>query len=307
MPTLLDDLPAIEEREPELTVLSYGGGQDSDAIKLKLAYDDGFRRRYAPRRLLMLMSDTGDEHAETLAHLEYTKEFCRRHAIEFHHITPDLGFHRASWQSLAAFYRRTETCGMNAGRKSCTENLKLAPLYNFLERWIAENYGTPFGKKIAFHRFSDRHGPVRMLIGIAKGEEKRVAKPRAIPRWRRASIEQRYPLIEIGYDRALCQQFIRSLGEPVPLPSNCMRCPWLSMVELLWLARFRRWAFDEWVEMERAKLRKFAHHGTKNYGVFKGRTLAETLALAEAKYGHMTDRELHLHKMSHGHCVRSAY
>lgn len=186
-PTLLDDLPTPEEREPELTVLSYGGGQDSDAIKLKLAYDDCFRRKYAPRRLLVLMSDTGDEHEETLVHVEYTKDFCRRHGIEFHHITPDLGFHSRGWQSLPEFYRRTETCGMNAGRKACTHQLKIRPLYNFLEGWIATEYGTPHGRKTAFHRFRDRYGPVRMLIGIAKGEEHRLAKSGTIPLWRRAS------------------------------------------------------------------------------------------------------------------------
>lgn len=85
-----------------------------------------------------------------------------------------------------------------------------------------------------------------------------------------------------------------------------MRCPYLSKIELLWLARSRPEIYAECVEMERAKLRKFAHLGVKNYGVFKRRTLLEVLASAEAKYGHMTNCELYHYKMSHGHsCPRA--
>lgn len=207
-----------------LTILSYGIGQDSTAILYKLAFDKEFRRKYAPGRLLVVTAATGDEHPHTNQYLWHVMSFCRKEKIEFVHITADLGYHSRSWQSLRAFYRLKSCVGSKAYPKTCTDRLKIKPIYSFLEDWLGREFGVMTGKKKGFRNFAARFGKIRVLVGISKNEEKRVASVSEIQRWKRESIETSYPLIEEGMDRQDCQQYIRSVGQPVPWPSNCMLC-----------------------------------------------------------------------------------
>lgn len=294
---------------PELTVLSFGAGQDSTALLYLYAFDHRrFRTRYAPKRFLVLMADTGDEHAETYAHVEDTTAFCRERGIEFHHIALGMGYHPRLWaRGLRAFYREKQTVGSKAFRKWCTANLKLVALYGFLEHWIGREYRLATGHKHGLYAFARRYGKLRMLLGIAKGEERRVSAGAGDAPWMRDCVERVYPLIDLGMDRARCQAFIGALGLPVPVPSNCLLCPYRSELELLWLHRFHPTDYEEWVELEAAKLRRFAARGDRNLGVFGRRPLPEVLKGAIEKYGHLTDAELEQHRMSHGHCVASKY
>ena len=299
----MDLLRSVERPQgPALTVVSDGGGQDSWAILCKLAYDEGFRRRHAPGRLLVVQSDPGDEDPETYAHVAYTRGFCARFGFEYHFLTADLGYHRGDWTSLTHFYRTHSAIGSVAYPKTCSDQLKIKPFYRFLEAWLGEEYGVEVGRKRGFYQFAERYGPARVLLGIARGEERRVADPDQDEPWMRATIERAYPLIEEGMDRMACQEYARSVGEPVPPPSMCLRCHWRTPVELLWLWRFRTEAFCEWVEMEQAKLLRFAHLGERNLGVYGKNTLMEVLSDAIRRYGHLTDEELHAYRMSHGHC-----
>lgn len=294
-------------KKTELTVLSFGAGQDSTALLYAYASDEGFRVRFAPGRFLVVFSDTGDEHPATYQHLQYVERFCREHGIEFVHLKPEMGFHSPLWRDLRSFYRRTGTCGSKAYRKSCTDNLKLKPIYRFLETYLGEHYGVPVGRKRGFYEFARRFGPVRMLIGLAAGEESRVAGSDPHP-WRAKTVEKVYPLIELGWDRAACQAFIRKAGHPVPPPSNCMLCPYLSLQELLWLERFYPDDYREWVEIEVMKFQKFSHlPAEKNLGVWGRKLLPAKLEEAKRLYGHLSDADLHEWKFSHGHCVGSRY
>lgn len=98
-----------------LTVLSFGGGQDSTAILIRLALDPEFRARYAPGRLLAAMSDTGNEHPETYSHIEWARGFCESHGIEFRFITAADGYHSQAWRDLKSAYRRYSSCGSKSG------------------------------------------------------------------------------------------------------------------------------------------------------------------------------------------------
>jgi hypothetical protein len=296
-------------RAPELTVLSFGAGQDSTTLLHLYAVDHpGFRARYAPKRFLVLMADTGDEHPETVAHVADTAALCRARGIEFHHIALGLGYHPRLWaRGLRAFYRDKQTVGCKAFQKWCTDNLKLVPLYRFLDQWVGREYRLAAGNKRGLYAFARRYGPIRMLLGIATGEERRVASGTNDTPWMRDCIERSYPLIDLGMDRAACQRYIRALGLPVPVPSNCMLCPYRSEIELLWLHRFHPADYQEWVELEAAKLRRFAERPGKNLGVFGKRSLPEVLKDAIEKYGHLSDAQLDEHRMSHGHCVTSKY
>jgi hypothetical protein len=293
-----------------VTVLSFGGGQDSHALLYMLLYDAEFRAHCAPGRLVVVISDTGDEHPETYRHVRLAQDLCKARGVEFVHITSDQGFHPRTWPSLRGHYRATSTVGSKAYPKTCTSNLKIVPIYKWMEAWLATNYGVKTGRRRGFYEFAEKHGPIRVLLGIAAGEEKRVSRDLAKePKWMRATIEKVYPLIDLGMDRQACQDYIRGLGHEVPPPSNCMLCPFMSEIELLWLFRHHPADYLDWVNIEQQKLTKWAHliPADQNFGVWGRKTLPTKLAEATARYGHMTNAELTDYKMSHGHCVQSKY
>ncbi len=293
----------------ELTVLSFGAGQDTTTILLLLIYNKEFRNKYAPKNLVVIFSDTGNEHPSTYFHIKKMEKVAEENGIEFIVISNDKGFHSENWMDLKSFYKRTNTVGSKAFRKTCTDNLKIKPIYRFLEEYIAKKYDLNKGRKKAFKEFAEKHGKILMIIGITKGEESRVAKKSdKDPKWKKLSIEMSYPLIEVGMDRLICQSYIRSLNYIIPMPSNCMICPYLSEIELVWLFKFYPEEYYDWIEFEKAKIDKYSYlEPEKNLGVWGKKLLPTVLEKALNKYGHLTEEELFDYKMSHGHCVKSKY
>jgi hypothetical protein len=184
------------------------------------------------------------------------------------------------------------------------------------------HYAVPYdrnNRSRTFHAFAAAHGKINVMIGFAANESGRKEQTLAghseeegyVAAFRRTSIEFSFPLIELGLDRAATQVGIRAMGLPLPPPSNCKRCHFRRPVELLWLYRFERDAYNEWVELEQAKTAKFAERtaarGQHNCGVFGRKLIPQVLADALAKYGDMSDEALHDYRMTHGHCVSNAY
>lgn len=322
-----DDL--FQLTSSQLTALSLGAGQESGAILEMLLDDAAFRQRYAPNDLLVAMSDTGDEHDETLAYVADAKARCEAAGVEFVFITADMGFHSKSWQSLRGFFREKQAIGSAAFPGTCTAQLKIGPWYRHLEHWLSKRYGVQCNKKAGLREFAARYGKIKVLIGFAKGEEKRIADPAKHPsRWFRESIEPVYPLIELGMDRQACQDVLHAKGLRVP-PSNCKACHYASLQELEWKRRFIPADLADWVELEAAKLEKHKERNAiivtdaegkpvigrngkvrtvnKNYGVYGTKPLTVKIAEAKEKFGHWTDAALHEYRYSHGHCVKTSF
>jgi 3'-phosphoadenosine 5'-phosphosulfate sulfotransferase (PAPS reductase)/FAD synthetase len=311
----------IENIFSDLAVLSMGLGQDSHTILFKIVHDPEFRARYAPHKLLVLFADTGNEHPHTYQYMnEVTIPFCKKHNIEFVSITNDMGYHGNTWQSLTGQWESgNPTIGSVAYPKTCTHNLKLIPQYRFVEEYIAKNYPEIVNnnRKKGYVQFAKYYGKIRWLVGIAKGEESRVADAEAeTALWKKQAVVVEYPLIDIGFDRTSCQKYINSLNYPLPMPSNCMFCPYGSAgLELLWMYHNYPDRFDEWVALEQKKLD--AHPDVeKNLGV-SGRlhksgerkgtavTLLDALEEAKIKFPNATLEDLQDYKWSHGHCMSS--
>jgi len=313
----------------QLTVLSYGAGQDSSCLLQKYLEDPAFREQYAPNDFLCVMSDTGDEFDQTYETVREMQAKCRDAGVEFVFLTADMGYHSDSWRSLRHFFRSKGTIGSKAYPKTCTDRLKLQPIYRFLEDWLGQRYGVRVGKKAGIREFAKRYGKIQMMLGIAYGEEKRVSDPAKNPnRWYRESIEPIYPLIDLKMDRAACQDFLHERGMYV-IPSNCKACPFLSLEELEYLRRFYPDSLNEWVALEAAKLQKHAdkskvivtdangnpkldRHGNvkvknQNYGVFGTVPLPEKIREAEQKFKDWSDSQIQAYRYSHGHCVATAY
>lgn len=314
----------------KLTVLSFGGGQDSTCILYKFVHDPDFRDKYLEGKLIVVMSDTGNEHPHTYIHIDFIKSFCAEHSIPFFFLTADLGYHPRTWPTLQDQYLRNSSLMTVAFPKNCTVNLKIVPFYNFLDHYIAREYfgytakEPPKGKKY-LKEFARLYGKVNVILGIAHGEESRIADrsknpakelmselfdiayDTSLPKWSLLSISKIYPLIEERMERKACQDYIRSIGLPLPFPSNCLMCPYLSKMELLWLYRNLPNEFDRWVFHEKRKLEKNKNNGKRNLGVKGEKYLEQVLAEALVEFGHLSDQELDHYKMSHGHCVMSSY
>lgn len=323
----INDLFAPEGHR--LTVLSFGAGQDSSAL-LELYLDDpSFRATYAPNDFVVIMSDTGDEFEATYDHVERTRQRCADAGVEFCFITSDMGYHSESWKSLRHFYREKGAIGSKAYPKTCTDRLKVEPIYRFLEHWLSERYGVCCDRKKGLMEFAARFGKIQMIIGIAAGEEKRISDASSsTKRWYRESIDHVYPLIDLGMDRAACQALLHEKGLRV-IPSNCKACPFVSLEELEYLRRFHPVSLTEWVQLEAAKLHKHAaknsvivtdkngevvvdRHGNpktanKNYGVFGVTPLPQKITEAKEKFADWSDARIADYRYSHGHCVSTTY
>ena len=297
----------------KLTILSFGAGQDSTAILYKLVYDKMFRKTYAPKDLMVVMADTRNEHVQTNKHRRATEKFCRKHGIPFIFVLPE-DYASGDWtKGYINFLEVGNRIGSKCFPKTCTDNLKIKPIYKWLDEYIFKEYGyghkNKSGKlmKTPIKEFNEKYGKITVLLGIAKGEEKRAGSNQESPSvWMRNCINKVYPLIELGMDRQACQDYIHKVGHIVPPPSNCILCPFMSYQELLYLARYERLWFNKWVELERNKI-EANKHVENNMGVWGEKLLPEALEIAKKKFGHMTYDELHEYKMSHGHCVKSKY
>lgn len=295
----------------KLTVLSFGGGQDSTAILYKIIYDDAFRLHYIKGDFIVVMADTGNEHDETNRHTVAVKKLCESRKIPFYFITGDMGYTSQSWsKGLVEFYAAGNRIGSKAFPKTCTDNLKIKPIYNFLEEYVHRIYHThKYGRKRAIKEFADEYGKIDVILGIAAGEERRASSNEESPApWMRYAINKVYPLLDLKMDRQACQDYIKKVGHIVPPPSNCILCPFMSYQELLYMHRTMYFWYERWVELEANKIKANSHIDPKrNLGVWGTKLLPEALKIAEEKYGHLTIEELKEYKMSHGHCVKSKY
>jgi hypothetical protein len=93
------------------------------------------------------------------------------------------------------------------GRRQCTNEYKLAPLYRKAREILAER-----GMK------HPRPGAVEMLIGISTDEASRM-KPARVQ-----YVENRWPLIERGLSRRECEVWMGRRGWQAP-KSACLGCP----------------------------------------------------------------------------------
>lgn len=296
----------------KLTVLSFGGGQDSTAILYQLINNLEWYERYVSNDLIVIMSDTGDEHPRTLVHVEEVKQHCEDFYIPFFHIKPEMGYHSPSWQSLTEQWAKSNSIGSVALLQACSDQLKIRPIYKFLGQYLVDQYGCKKSPRldVTYDDFCKKNGKIRMLLGFADGEEKRVAKPsKWDPKYRLRCIQKEFPLIDYNIDRQGAQKIISDLGYKVPPPSNCMRCFYMSKQELIWLYRNYPDIYHEWVAAEKRKMDDSRRRGIsdkQNKGVFGDITIPEQLKKAMDKHGHLTNEELEHYKMNHG-CVKSKF
>lgn len=251
--------------KPKLTIVSCGIGQDSMTIIAKIVFDKEFKRKYAPRDLLIIFANTNSEHPFTYEYRDRVLiPFCKKHRLKFISIESSMGYHPKNWQSLEHQWSTgTPSIGSLAfGRFSnCTHNLKLTPQYNFIEDYLADKYHIEIGKrKKNYKNFAERYTRIRWIIGISKLEESRLFNvEKETKKWFKNSIDVVYPLIDIGFSRQDCQDYLKSVNVEIPFPSSCLFCQYSSVgIELLFLYHTYTKDFYRWVEYEQKKLDAYA-------------------------------------------------
>lgn len=299
----------FEKLGQQLTVLSFGVGQDSTAILVRLIEDSVFRRQYVSGELIVVFADTLNEHQHTYAYKSYIELICKTNEIPFYTLHPSE-YATGKWKDgLIGFYKQNDAVGSKAFPKTCTDQLKIRPIYRFLEKYIHEKFNTQhYGRKKGFYEYHAKYGKIRVLLGIARDEESRASDEPTKIKWFDQCVEKVYPLLQHGMNRQDCQDTIKAYGYIVPMPSNCVLCPFMSLQELLFMFRYMNASFILWCELEENKMNKHRDKGDKNLGVWgTTKTLTEMAMVAIQKHGHMTKEELIEYKSSHGHCVKSKF
>lgn len=211
--------------EPELTVLSLGGGVQSSVLALMAA--EGVIR---PLPDFAVFADTGWEPQPVYDHLEWLEAqlpFPVRR-VGAGDIRSDLlaGTNSTGqpFSSIPVFIRSLDGKSTAIARRQCTREYKLTPI----EQELRDLLGLGYRERVPPELF------VELWIGISTDEAHFRMKD-SRQRW----ISHRWPLIESTFDRGDCQDWFaeRHPGRTLPR-SACIGCPYHTD--------------DEWRAMQRS-------------------------------------------------------
>ncbi|MFG1594183.1 hypothetical protein [Halobacteriovorax sp. CON-3] len=311
---------------PPLAVVSHGGGQDSTYESLRIFNSDIYRNKnYRDKNLVFVFSDTGNEKHKTYQNVSRQHKMATDRGYEFHVLSEHSGYHTESWKTLLHQMFKNSTLPM-PGQKSCTDNLKVKPIYRFLNAYCRSKIT---GAKLEFNKEEDTGKPwiqkyvelsgekIEVFIGFSKGEEIRAHKTlmyqssKGAFNWMRDCIDFKFNLIEDDITREDCIEYFDRSGYGEVVPSNCEICPYQSQAEIAYAYRTNMSSIDLIAELEKKKWEKdISIYGTKKNGAFSrtsGTGLADTLKVANEKYANHTDEELYELVLRHGHAIAHGY
>jgi len=170
--------------------LSHGGGVNSYALQLYLK-DQGYKFE-------SVFVDTGCERPETYQFLKRVNQFLKTNNKQPITIINAMehGFpaQREFNGLMYSFYLSKKTIPSRMYR-DCSQKFKIKPKENYFSK------------------------PCINFIGIDAGEKNRIKN------WKPSKgIKDKFPLIEVGIDRAECKRIIKRHGFPIPPKSACYIC-----------------------------------------------------------------------------------
>lgn len=222
-----------------MSYVSFGAGTQSTALAfLVINRDERLRER---ARLgpddsphwpdIFLFADTGDEPRAVYRHTWEMAKLFDYHDIEFRivrgeerslsdHVIEKADDGEGGISTPPLFVGGTDKRGRHTGipiRRSCTADFKARPLDREAKRYWTERLG------------HDDFSVVQWL-GISSDEKRRMRESGELWRF------YRYPLIEMGWTRWHCQQYLQGQtyldGSPVEIVrSSCVYCPFHSKEE----------------------------------------------------------------------------
>lgn len=198
-----------------LRILSLGAGVQSSTIALMAAAGE-----IGPLPDAAIFADTGSEPSAVYRHLAWLMS---PGVLPFkvHIIHPRA---RSLGAEILAATRGEKSRGSHARppffvalpngkrgmiRRQCTGDYKIDPIEKAIRGFLGLKYRQRWPKTLS----------VEQWIGISRDEASRMRESR------RASIEFRYPLIELGMSRNNCLEWLERNGHPTPPKSACTFCP----------------------------------------------------------------------------------
>lgn len=229
-----------------------------------------------------IFADTGWEKKDTYTNIEMLIDYGKQHDFPIHvcrgkgnirdqALNPEYDFIHMPVFSVTASGKRGMT------KRQCTDHYKIRPIRKALREI--------YGKNATFVQW----------IGISTDEALRMRQADV------KYITNRYPLIELGWSRADCAEWLQKNGFGVPSKSSCIGCPFHS--NETWLALNEEERADA-IEVDES-IRNLYQHKTKRIEpkkTNKGQIEIFDLETLDAKhdnpdYGELkSDMKLHLHQ-----------
>ncbi|MCO1575912.1 hypothetical protein M8C13_09095 [Crossiella sp. SN42] len=234
------------EPGPALRLLSLGAGVQSTAVLL-LACEGAI-----PPFDYALFADTGWEPAAVYANLQRLREHATRHGIPV--VTVSAGdirldaldpAHRFISMPLHVL-NPDGTCGL--ARRQCTREYKITPL----KRAARALLGYPHPRRVPRGVYAEQ------AIGISTDELTR-AKDSGL-----AYLHNTFPLIDLGWDRSRCQDYLAERGFAETAKSACLGCPFHGNAGWRWIRDHDPQGWREAVAFDKAI--RHGHPGTHASG-----------------------------------------
>lgn len=228
------------------TILSYGMGVESSAILVRWL-EEPTVRPCDLSKLVVISAQTGDEYTDTQRDIEvHILPRLRAHNVRFVQVARS-GRHQKDGITVLSDSRETTRLHIEGHYKLSDELRAAGTVPQFagehicslkfkawvIERWLAENIGAP-----SLHAFgynaeetkrvlkSEEANARRIAFGFNSAEIKRVA--RAIS-YDTAARQSFYPLVEWGWTRQACIDYLRATLGITWRKSACVYCPFTSL------------------------------------------------------------------------------
>ena len=202
-------------------IVAYGGGVNSSAFLIEFA-----RQGIIPT--LILFSDTGGERPATYAFIEQFSAWLQSHGLP-EIITVKKGGMQETLEENCL--RKGMLPSIAYGFKTCSEKYKIRAQEKFVRHWPHTRALLKAGGKLV------------KVIGYDAGEARRAKA------YEHKEYDYWYPLIEWGWDRAMCEKVVRDAGFN-PAKSSCFFCPSMTKPEILQLGQEYPELLDRAIAME---------------------------------------------------------
>jgi hypothetical protein len=185
--------------------VAYGMGVDSTAMLV------GLHAR-GERPDLILFADTGDEKPETYAYLPVINEWLARVGFPLVTVVKNARPKSGDVSLSASLIRNRVLPALAYGQHQCSLVWKRDPQQKFIKAWAPAVDAWAAGLDVV------------MCIGYDAGPRDSCRQYKAEGK-ETAGYKNRFPLIELGWDRERCEREIAAAGLPIPVKSACFHCP----------------------------------------------------------------------------------
>lgn len=201
-------------------MVSFGAGVNSVAATIRLVLR-GWR---GP----IVLADPGAEDPDTYCYLSLFERWLGKFGLTVTRLSPETN---------PELYTPSYRMPLLAKCKS----KGIVPI--MFNRWCTTEY-----KRVPLTRWAKANGIDTQFIGISTEERHRAARTET------AGIALEYPLLDWGWSRRDCKEFIASVGLPVPPKSGCWFCPFQSRSDWRRLYDCRPDLFEQAIELDEAAI-----------------------------------------------------